>query len=1443
MAFPQLTGFDAPTVLENTVNTTPQIIDSDVTFTDADNDFNGGSLTITGVLAEDRVDVANGLYITVSGGIVYYDADGAGAGVAVAIGTASGGVGANFQVAFNGAASAAAIEALIESLTYANVSDAPTPAHSLSINVIDAAGHGLIATPLLVRVTGASDPFNTLVAGGFSPQLVDLDGDGDLDMVGGGRGQLPYYLENTGTATAPHFVQMTDGDNPFSNLLPTYDPNTGVYSNGAYGAPMMIDIDGDGDLDLVAQRYGAFGLFVNTGSATAPLFVTPAAPTPMEGIAGSTNGTTSMFADLDGDGDLDFIVGDYNYARYRYFENIGDANSMVLTERSGLANPLDGIPTYDGGRATLADVDGDGDLDLVSGNGTHLDYYENVGTATAVAFAQRTGGANPFAGYTNPLGTVSYPTLADINGDGYLDLIAARGDYHIDYVPTQTSAPRPFTVTVTPQNDPLAGAWTSPADLTTVEDLVSPLDLSAISLSDPDLNNVTVVLRVDVGLLSAGSMGGVTVSGSGSVQLTLTGLAADIDAFLAGSVGYTGPLDVNGDNVAVLTAVANGGSGDVALGTTHIDITAVNDAAVLTGVSLAATFGENLINATPQLLDANVSFTDVDEGFAGGALTVTGLLAEDRVSVQSGAVISLSAGTVYYDADGADAGAALAIGTVTGGSGATFSVAFNADVTAVAIDALIENLTYANVSDTPTATRTLNLNVTDASGQNQGGNTTAFGGFNYHLGFNLGAAGGAGFVDFDHDGDMDMFTVAGNFRYYTNTGTATAPAFAFTATVSGVTIVGTTGSTMADLDNDGDADLLLGISNGAFRYYENISTGATPTFVVHTGTASPFNLLDVGLAARPALADIDGDGDLDLIAGESTGTFVYYENTGTAAAAAFTLRTGAASPFNGFVPGLQVNPAFADFDRDGDLDMVFTGSLSSVAGYYENTGSATAPVFIQRTGGANPVPTLGNNPDFTGVDLNGDGAPDLMGVTSGGSLYLALNTTVFSPHIVVTVTAEAEPLAGINGTVGVDSLLGTVGADILNGLDGDDTLDGGDGADTLNGGDGADYLRGGLGADVMVGGRGNDTYIVDDAGDTTDETGGDGVDLVHSRLTWTLGTALENLTLAAPGRAISGTGNSLDNIILGNSYANTLNGLGGNDTLVGDGGDDVLNGDDGADSLDGGGQNDQLNGGAGIDTLTGGIGNDTLDGGAGADSMTGGLGNDAFVVDDGGDTVIEAAGEGTDSVSASVSYSLTANVETLTLAGSGDIDGTGNVLKNTIVGNSGGNVLHGGGDIDTLSGMDGADSLYGDAGNDVLDGGDGDDVLIGGTGYDRLTGGAGADRFAFTDLDIHRFSAGSGLVEKDTIVDLSFAANDRIDLSAIDANINLDGDQAFSFVGKFTKVAGQAVLSLSGGVTTLQLDVDGDGRLDFSIAITGDVAATTGNLYTGAGDVNGGWVL
>jgi Ca2+-binding RTX toxin-like protein/methionine-rich copper-binding protein CopC len=147
--------------------------------------------------------------------------------------------------------------------------------------------------------------------------------------------------------------------------------------------------------------------------------------------------------------------------------------------------------------------------------------------------------------------------------------------------------------------------------------------------------------------------------------------------------------------------------------------------------------------------------------------------------------------------------------------------------------------------------------------------------------------------------------------------------------------------------------------------------------------------------------------------------------------------------------------------------------------------------------------------------------------------------------------------------------------------------------------------------------------------------------------------------------------------------------------------------------------NDMLTGTVDGDSLFGFAGHDTLDGGGGADSMGGGTGNDTYVVDDAGDIVAEKPGEGIDSVRSSISVTLSADVENLILTGSGDIDGSGNGLANSIAGNPVNNILDGRG---------GADILIGDAGNDSLDGGESDgkaDLLNGGAGNDTYKVGAG----------------------------------------------------------------------------------------------------------------------
>lgn len=167
------------------------------------------------------------------------------------------------------------------------------------------------------------------------------------------------------------------------------------------------------------------------------------------------------------------------------------------------------------------------------------------------------------------------------------------------------------------------------------------------------------------------------------------------------------------------------------------------------------------------------------------------------------------------------------------------------------------------------------------------------------------------------------------------------------------------------------------------------------------------------------------------------------------------------------------------------------------------------------------------------------------------------------------VDTSAGKLAGsVTLGSGNDSFFGSAKGDTASGGSGNDTLLGGGGSDTLNGGSGHDLLDGGTGKDLMSGGSGNDTYVVNNAGDRIVESANAGVDLVETKISWTLGANLEKLTLIGH-RTIDGSGNELANTLTGNDHANHLSGLGGDDTLIGGSGADTLTGGNGQDSLEG----------------------------------------------------------------------------------------------------------------------------------------------------------------------------------------------------------------------------------------------------------------------------------
>ena len=476
-----------------------------------------------------------------------------------------------------------------------------------------------------------------------------------------------------------------------------------------------------------------------------------------------------------------------------------------------------------------------------------------------------------------------------------------------------------------------------------------------------------------------------------------------------------------------------------------------------------------------------------------------------------------------------------------------------------------------------------------------------------------------------------------------------------------------------------------------------------------------------------------------------------------------------------------VTPQSSTIDGAGDQDW-FRLSLTS-GNRYDFTMSPNAGSSLDcylRLLDANGTPIASNDDPVNASSHISYSA------TNGGTFYISAQGILSSiGAYTLSVTAAPAPTV-ISGTSGNDLITGGALNETLYGYAGNDTIDGGAGADT------------------MIGAIGDDVYYVDNTNDVIVEFGSQGTDSVFASASFTLNANVENLTLTGSA-SINGFGNGLANMITGTSGDNLIDGGAGADTMTGGAGNDVyvvdnvgdlvvenaLSGNDGVYSsisytLTANVEGLALTGSASINgtgnslnnTIYGNGANNLLDGGAGADTMVGGLGNDLYVVDNGGDYVMEDIGAGTDSVMASVTYMLTANVENLTLTGTLGLSGFGNSLNNVIIGNTGANYLDGG------------------AGNDSLVGGAGNDTLNGGAGNDTLDGGAGADAF--------RFSTAPGSGNIDHIINYNVA----------DDTIYLDLS-VFTAFGKLGAIA-------PGAFNTGSVATEADDRIIFNVA-TGDL--------------------
>lgn len=355
--------------------------------------------------------------------------------------------------------------------------------------------------------------------------------------------------------------------------------------------------------------------------------------------------------------------------------------------------------------------------------------------------------------------------------------------------------------------------------------------------------------------------------------------------------------------------------------------------------------------------------------------------------------------------------------------------------------------------------------------------------------------------------------------------------------------------------------------------------------------------------------------------------------------------------------------------------------------------------------------------------LTGGGGNDLLSigygdVADGGSgidgLRLSLAGATSGVSIDLSAITGSQPFTGAGGSIvnieRLERLGGSSYADII--IVGTQselvTIDGGAGDDVITSSNSSVQFSGGTGADRFVSGV---------AGDHFD--GGDGFDAVDYRQAIAGVTVTLALTAGGQGSGAGGDVLVLVEQVLGSSLA---------DTIVGSNSADALIGNEG---------NDSLTGNSGADTLEGGVGNDTMGGGGGGDRMAGGAGNDSYTVDNVLDNVIEVVGEGSDTVTATASWTLATGQEIELVAaidGTSGIALTGNELGNGLTGNDGANAL---------LGLAGGDTLVAGGGDDALDGGTGNDEVLGGAGQDVEIGGEGADTLLGNDGNDHLYGQSS----------------------------------------------------------------------------------------------------
>lgn len=459
------------------------------------------------------------------------------------------------------------------------------------------------------------------------------------------------------------------------------------------------------------------------------------------------------------------------------------------------------------------------------------------------------------------------------------------------------------------------------------------------------------------------------------------------------TLNFEQPQDQDANNEYDLIVLAEDINGNI--GQLQVNFSVLNrpELGYFTGLAPIIIYEVDASNGESSPLFTTLTWVEPDAQFAGQVLTIWGHLTEDSIVLESDAeagltVLSQSGQVIYMDNI-----VAQITQSKNGEAGTPLEITFNEFTTPDAANLILSAISYRNSTILPTESRLIYFELVDENDKvirliNSLDMAEAT---EFQPSFKLTSDTNTHLTDINNDNLIDLVTGSsdGQLAVYLNNDDGSLD---WQSTANGTLAQFDVGSdavpVAADLDNDGDNDLLVGNQSGFLSYFENTTDGGALTFVSKIGRDNPGRFIDVGEGARPTLVDVDNDLDFDLYITNSDGELYYYQNIGSVSNAVFELQSQTLIDLS--LVGNILGLTFADIDTDGDDDLL-VGSDSGRLIYYKSLGTVTQPLF-KSEGLVNPFSQWQFEsyvfPHF--VDVDGDQDLDLL-VQSSASYFDVFN--------------------------------------------------------------------------------------------------------------------------------------------------------------------------------------------------------------------------------------------------------------------------------------------------------------------------------------------------------------------------------------------------------------------------------------------------------------------